>query len=132
LSQENVEIVRSAIAAWNRGDMDAVRGAYDEAAIIVRTVEGWPEPGPIVGRDAVMRFFASLRETYSDEDTVVGLSFTDARDRVVVRQIWQAKGRGPDMDMDVTAVFTLRDARIFLLEYFWDHADALKAVGLVE
>jgi ketosteroid isomerase-like protein len=132
MSQENLEVVRSAIAAWNRGDMDAVSGAYDEAAIIVRTVEGWPERGPIVGRDAVMRFFAALRDTYSDEDTVVGLSFIDASDRVVVRQIWQAKGRGPDMDMEVTGVFTLRDARIFLLEYFWDHGDALKAVGLEE
>jgi ketosteroid isomerase-like protein len=132
MSQENVEIVRAAFAAWNTGDMDAVTGAYDEGAIIVRTVEGWPEPGPIVGRDAVMRFFAALREIYPEEGTIVGLSFIDARDRVVVRQSWQGKGRGPDMDMEFTVVFTLRDARIFLLEYFWDHAEALKAVGLAE
>ena len=130
MSQENVEIVRDAIAAWNRGDTDALIGAYDEGAIIVRTAEGWPEAGPIVGRDAVMRFFAALRETYSGEDAVVGLSFVDAGDRVVVRQLWQGKGRGPDMNMEVTTVYTLRNARVFLLEYFWDHGEALKAVGL--
>ena len=127
-----MEIVRRAVEAWNRGDMDAVGGAYDEGAIIARTVEGWPEPAPIVGRDAVMRFFARLRDTYSNEDVVAGLSFIDASDRVVVRQSWQGKGRGPDMDMELTAVFTLRNGRIFLLEYFWDHDDALKAVGLEE
>ena len=132
MSQENVEIVRRTYEAWNRGDMDAVSGACDEGAIIARTVEGWPEPAPIVGRDAVMRFFAQLRETYSDEDVVAGLSFIDASDRVVVRQIWQGKGRGPDMNMELTAVFTLRGGRIFLLEYFWDHGEALKAVGLEE
>jgi ketosteroid isomerase-like protein len=132
VSLENVELVRRTYEAWNRGDMDAVSRAYDEGAMIVRTVEGWPEPAPIVGRDAVMRFFTQLRETYSDEDRVAGLSFLDARDRVLVRQTWQGKGRGPDMDMELTAVFTMRDARIFLVEYFWDHGEALKAVGLEE
>ena len=29
-----------------------------------------------------------------------------------------------------TVVFTLRKGKIFLLEYFWDHAEALEAVGL--
>src|SRR6478672_9469123 len=131
MSRENVEIVWRGYEAWNRGDMDAVSAVYEEG-VIVRTVEGWPEPGPIVGRDAVMRFFAGLRETDADADIVTALSFIDASDRVVVRQTWQGEGRGPDMDMDVTAVHTLRAARIVLLEYFWDHAEALKAVGLAE
>jgi hypothetical protein len=32
--------------------------------------------------------------------------------------------------MPTTAIFTLRRGKIIYLEYFWDHADALKAVGL--
>ena len=56
MSQENVEIVRAAFEAWNAGDMDALRELYDPD-VIVRTPEGWPEPGPFVGREAVMRQF---------------------------------------------------------------------------
>ena len=54
MSQENVEIVRAAFEAWNAGDMDAFRDVYDPDAIL-RIPEGWPEPGPYVVREAVMR-----------------------------------------------------------------------------
>ena len=52
MSQENVEIVRRLYEAWNAGDMDALRESYNPG-IILRTLEGWPEPGPFVGREAV-------------------------------------------------------------------------------
>ena len=63
MSQENVEIVRATIEAWNAGDMDALRELYHPDAI-ARPPEGWPEPGPFVGREAVMRAFGQLRETW--------------------------------------------------------------------
>jgi hypothetical protein len=34
--------------------------------------------------------------------------------------------------MEVTQVITVRKGRVFLLEHFWDHAEALEAVGLSE
>jgi hypothetical protein len=43
--------------------MDALRGLYDPEAI-ARSPEGWPEQGPSVGREAVMRGFDQLRETW--------------------------------------------------------------------
>jgi ketosteroid isomerase-like protein len=54
MSRENVEVVRAAIEAWNSGDAEALRGLYDPD-IIVRAPTGWPEPGPFVGRDAIVR-----------------------------------------------------------------------------
>jgi predicted lipid-binding transport protein (Tim44 family) len=33
MSQENVEVVRTAFEAWNAGDMDALRELYDPDAI---------------------------------------------------------------------------------------------------
>ena len=61
MSQENVEIVRAVFAAWNAGDMDAIRELYHPDAVM-RSAEGWPEPGPYYGRDAVMRQFVQNRE----------------------------------------------------------------------
>jgi len=34
--------------------------------------------------------------------------------------------------MEVTHVATVRDGRIARNDYFWDHAEALEAVGLSE
>lgn len=66
MSQENVEVVRAAFAAWNAGDMDALRELYDPDATS-RSPEGWPE-GASLGRDAVMHGFAQLRETWDADD----------------------------------------------------------------
>jgi ketosteroid isomerase-like protein len=50
MSRENVEVVRALFEVWNAADMDAFRELYDPD-VSVRTVEGWPEPGPYVGRE---------------------------------------------------------------------------------
>ena len=63
MSQENVEVVKAAYVAWNAGDMDAFRELYDPD-VIARPPERWPEPGPFVGRDAVMRQFARVRAAW--------------------------------------------------------------------
>ena len=131
MSQENVKIVRAGFAAYNAGQMDALRELLNPDAIIVRGLEGWPEPGPFVGRDAVIRSFERLREAWN-KDTLEPTRLIDAGDRVVARQTWRAVGSGPDMNMDMTVIFTLRGGKIFLMEYYWDHTEALKAVGLSE
>ena len=131
MSQENVELVRAAFEAWNAGDMDAFSEMYDPDAI-VRMLEGWPEPGPFVGREAVMRWWEQVRETW-DADTVEPISdFVDAGDRVAVRQVWRGAGHGPDMNMEMTNVFMVRKGRIVYQEFFWDHAEALETLGLSE
>jgi ketosteroid isomerase-like protein len=53
MSEENVDVVRRAFDAVNRRDMDALRELHDPD-VIMRAVEGWPEPGPFVGREAAM------------------------------------------------------------------------------
>jgi uncharacterized protein len=131
MSQENIETVRAGFEAWNAGDMDAVRELYDPD-VIMRAPEGWPEPGPFIGREAVMHQFEQLRETW-DADTAEPVSdFIDAADHVVVRMIWRGAGRGPESSMEWTIIFTVRNSRIFGVEYFWDHAQALDAVELPE
>jgi ketosteroid isomerase-like protein len=131
MSQEEVEIVRAAFAAWNAGDMDALRDLHDPE-VIVRPPKGWPEPGPFVGREAVMRQFEQMRATW-DADAVELISdFVDAGDRVAVRFVWHGVGQGPESNMEVTYVATVRKGRIFNIEYFFDHALALAAAGLSE
>jgi ketosteroid isomerase-like protein len=127
MSLENLEIVRAAFEAWNAGDMDALREMHDPD-VIVQMPEGWPEPGPFVGRDAVMREWKQLGETW-DADAVVPISDAiDASGRVVVRFIWRVAGLSPGENVEVTGIYTVREGRILAVEHFWDHAEALKAV----
>jgi ketosteroid isomerase-like protein len=131
MSQENVEVVKAGFAAWNAGDMDAYRELYDPD-VIVRTPEGWPEPGPFVGRHAFMRWCEQLRETWDADALEVVSDFIDAGDRVAVRQIWRGAGHGPEANMEMTNVITVRKGRVVYQEFVWDHAEALEAVGLSE
>jgi ketosteroid isomerase-like protein len=128
VSQENVEVVKAAFDAWNAGDMDRLRDMYDPN-VVLHMIRDWPVPGPYAGREAVMRQMTQLRETW-DADVVEPISFVDVGDRVVVRQIRRGFGRGPDANIDMTIICTFREGRVTSLEYFRDHAEALKAVGL--
>ena len=131
MSQENVDVVRRGFATWNAGDMDAYRELLDPE-VSWRPLEGWPEPGPYVGRDAVMRQLEQLRETWDAETLEPIDDFIDAADRVVVKVIWRAAGHGPGLNMEGTGVYTVRNGRIIAIEFFRDHAEALKTLGLSE
>ena len=132
MSQENVEIVRAAVEAWNAGDMDAVRELYDPD-VIVRAPEGWPEPGPFVGREAVMRQFEQLRETW-DADTLEPIERLHRRRRPSCREADLARAQGTALSRTWSSRSSTRCARAgsSASEYFWDHAEALEAVGLSE
>ncbi len=129
MSHRNVEIVRASFEAWNAMDMDAYRELYDPDAVL-RMPDGWPEPGPYFGREAAMRQFEQLNETWSTDSAEPISDFIDAADRVVVRFLWHGAGEGPEVNIELTTVFTVRKGRILELEFFWDHADALETLGL--
>jgi len=129
MSQENVEVLRAFFAAWNAGDMDALRELHD-ASVIMNAPSGWPEPGPELGRDAVMRQFQRLRDAWdADWAETIG-DFVDAGVRALVRFIGHTAGPGTGAEMQLPHVATVRDGRIVLNEYFCDHGQALEAVGL--
>jgi ketosteroid isomerase-like protein len=132
MSEETVEVVRAFSQAWNAGDRDAFRELHDPD-VILRTEKNWPEPGPYMGREAVMGFYAQARETWDNADRVEMIGdFSHAADRVVVRWIWHAQGHGPESKMEFTVLYTVRNGKIREVEFFWDHDEALEAAGLSE
>ena len=73
------------------------------------------------------------RETFYADTAEPITDFIAAGDRVVVRIAWRSTGgQGPEMSMEFTLVYTIRKGKISIIENFWDHATALKAVGLEE
>jgi hypothetical protein len=79
-----------------------------------------------------MRQIEQLRETW-DIDALIPISdFIDAGDRVVVRFIWRGAGHGPEADLEMTGVYTVRKGKVAFWEFFWDHPEALETLGLSE
>ena len=79
-----------------------------------------------------MRQFEQLRQTFDADISEPISDFIDGADRVAVRVIWRGAGSGPDANLEMTDVFVVRKGKIFSLECFWDHAEALETLGLSE
>ena len=131
MSQENVEVVRAGFEAWNAGDMDAFRELL-APEVTLRPVEDWPEPGPYVGQEPVMRWLGQLRDAWDANALEATSDFIDAADRVIVTFTWRSVGHGPRSNMEFTGVWTVRKGKIHFVEFFWDRAAALEAAGLSE
>ena len=96
--------------------------------IVVRGVADWPESGPFVGREAVLRQWARLREAWDDVQVTYPSGFIDHGDRVAGRLGVRGRGRGPEFVIEQTV--TVREGLIAAIDFFWDHAQALDAMGL--
>jgi ketosteroid isomerase-like protein len=131
MSQENVDVVRAGMEAWNARDMDALRETYAED-VVTWPPTGWPEAGPFVGRDTVMGQWEGMRESWEDDEVEMLADYIDAADRVAVRMIWRDRGHGPEAGAQATGIFTIRNGKIRVAEFFWDHSEALATLGLSE
>jgi uncharacterized protein len=131
MSEESVEITKRTFEAFNAGDMDALRGLYDPD-IVFRHLPDWPEPGPTVGRDEVIRFIESLRDTWDATETQIRGEIIHAADRVVVSFTWRGAGHGPQSNIELTTLSPVRNGKVREVEYFRDRAQALEVAGLAE
>jgi ketosteroid isomerase-like protein len=128
--EENVEILRETYESWNRGDLDAVIEFFDDD-VVVRTVEDWPER-VVRGKAAVVSFYRGYAETVGHNTAIEDL--IDAGDSVVVRVRGRLSGdqTGIEVDLRFSHVTRFRDGKVVLVEYFWDHQEAIEAAGLSE
>jgi ketosteroid isomerase-like protein len=135
MSQENVEIVRRAIEAFNeRGDdyPDGLDAFYD-ASIEFHESPELPEPGIYKGSEAVAAYFIQFLDSFEDYRFDIE-EIWDAGDNVLVfnRQHGRGKGSGAQVEMRNAWLFILRDRRIIQIRPYLDRAEALEAVGLSE
>ena len=131
MSQENLEILRRWIDAWNRGDLDTHARLFEVDAEVI-TDPSWMEPGPFKGRTAIRRWYEGLRESWGGRDEAVLTELFAVSGQVVARWDGKVRGRasGIDTRLDLTAVNLVEAGRIVRQQYYFDHAEALKALGL--
>jgi ketosteroid isomerase-like protein len=129
MSQENVEIVRSIHRAWEKGDFSSADWADPDIEYSPpherRLSRGVTEMGRRFGE-----WIAAWENLRVSAEKIVG-----ADDRVVVLNRFQGRGKEsgtPTVDFSGASFFTLREGKVVMLEFFWDHQEALEAAGLSE
>ena len=131
MSQENVEIVKAAIDAYNREDWDAfVKDAAPGAELdLSRAVGPWRG---VFGLDQVRRMAGEFRETW-ESARAEPHEFIEAGDLVVVPMTLHVRGRGGiEAASSIAIVWTIRDGAIERFTMYQERQDALEAVGLSE
>ena len=135
MSEENVDVVRRAIAAFNRGELETLATTYDWYHEELEFLEdpSLPETAAHRGPAAIEAYFRNFLDLFDDYRFEIE-EIVDAGDQVVVvnRQRGRPKGRNTEVDMRNTWVFQFRDGMIARITPYWDRSTALAAVGLAE
>ena len=133
MSQENVEVVRAAYDAFERGGLDALTQLHDPA-IEWQTSPEDPDAATHKGRVTVRRYIQGYMETFPGfraelEECVAA---PDGRVLTTTRYTGRARASGMDMDWRQSVVYTVESGLIVRAEEYFDRDEARKAVGLRE
>jgi ketosteroid isomerase-like protein len=127
---ENLDLVRSIYADWERGDYySSTAWAHPEIEFVV--MDG-PSPGGLTGVSAVEDNWRVFQETWED----YRVSANDYReldaDRVLVLARFSGRGKTSGLEMAQLAacIFTLRGGKVVALTIYWDRDRALADLGL--
>jgi len=132
MSQANVEVVRKAIAAYNRRDLEAVAALNHPDVEVDWSASLGVEAGVYRGREEVARFYKSYFDTF-EEINIKPDRFIESGDLVVVPNHGHVRGRdGIEAVARSALLFELRSGRVARLCLYQATGEALEAVGLSE
>jgi ketosteroid isomerase-like protein len=132
MSQENLEIVRQSLEAFNSKGVDGL-ASFWHPDIEWRAVEGAPDDvGEMHGREALRRYAQDWLDTFDNFTFVAEELLDGADDRVVAVQRITGRARlsGVETEFRYAVVCTIQDGKIIRGREYATRAEALEAVGL--
>ena len=129
---ENLDLVRSIYADWERGDFSSARWAHPQIEFVV--ADG-PEPGTWIGLAAMAETYGKFLRVWEDYRGAVDgyREIDDDRVLVVGHRTGRAKASGVDlaqMQNRSAALFEIHDGRVTRLARYMDPDRALADLGL--
>jgi ketosteroid isomerase-like protein len=128
---ENLDLVGSIYAAWERGDF--TDGEWADPEIEWVSVDG-PDPGRMSGLGAVAELNRDFLSAWRDWRVIAEeiRPLDDERTLVLTRRIGQGKVSGATVSEPAANVVHILDGRVFRLVFYWDRDRALADLGLKE
>ena len=134
MSRENVEVVRSIYAGWERGDYSSTDWQHPE--IEFEMADG-PNPGRWTGVVGIREGWGDFLSAWQDFRQVPDAYRELDDERVLV--LFHFSGRGKRSGLEVeqmgstaAGLFHIRDGKVTRLVLYFDRSAALEAVGLRE
>ena len=132
MSRENVEIVRQALDAYARRDVETLRALNDPDVELDWSASRSLLAGVYSGFEEALRFYSSYFEAF-EEIVIEPVRFIEAGDSVVVPNVAHQRGRdGIEVSARSTLVFTFRNGKVTRVCLYQETGPALRAVGLAE
>ena|SRR2546421_197439 len=132
MSKENLDLVRSIYADWERGDFSGADWAHPEIEFVV--ADG-SDPGVWTGVAGMAGAWREVLSAWEDVRTKVD-EFRELDDeRVFVLLNWSGRGKRSRFDLKQmpwtgTNLFHLRSGSVTRLVLYWDRDRALADLGL--
>jgi ketosteroid isomerase-like protein len=133
MPRANVEIARSVVASWERGDYSSTEWAHPDIEFVIAD-------GPAPGRWTGLRGMAEgWRDVLSAWEEFHGEAAQDWREldgeRVLVLNQFGGRGKASGLDLGGVGVraatlFHIRDGKVTRLVVYWDRDRALADLGL--
>jgi ketosteroid isomerase-like protein len=130
MSEENLEVVRRAVDAWNRGDpLPAAESYHPEVEFVPLRAA---TEGRYRGLSGIDRFNEDTREIFDRFE--LHLQYEDLGDRVLA---WgtihvRARGSGVETDIGTGGLLEFKEGKIVRWEDLGSRERALEAAGLTE
>ena len=131
MAQDNVEVARRMLDAFNRDDVEAVIAAFDEDCEIKEPPEMPDSPAAgYRGHDGIRDWMGNLRGVAGARFEL--RSFTPNSDLLLCELASRGLGRGSGVPIGWTtfAVMQMRNGKIARVRVFLDRKEALEAAGL--
>jgi ketosteroid isomerase-like protein len=131
MSQENVEIAKRSVDAFNRRDIDALLDLVTPDCVMSSQL--LDASADFQGREGVERFYTMLSESWEEFRSVIE-DYRDLGDHVLMlgRNTGRGKGSGVTVDAPTGAIYNFRDGKVSRIRLYLDPGEALGAAGLAE
>jgi ketosteroid isomerase-like protein len=131
---QNLDLVRSIYAAWERGDFSSADWADREIEFVSA---GGPDPGTVTGVAAAARAWRDFLSVWEDYSVAAEAyrEFDDGRVLVFARIVGRGKASGLDVghtQMQGANLFSVADGVVTRLVLYWDRNRALADLGVEE
>ena len=123
MSNSALELANEGLAAWRRGDADALEALFDPAA-----TWRWFEPGDwdCENREDIVR---TLKERYEQGFAEGRMEVLEAGPDTVIAVSWPREIGGEEWPEETATVISFRGGRVVSMQDHRTRAEALAAVG---